>query len=65
MQSFGYFIALIITVIAELVVLYFIRKRGNKKSQLVIAFELTMICMMLWCIGLIVQILVINFIIFK
>ena len=62
MQSFGYFIALIITVIAELVVLYFIRKRGNKKSQLVIAFELTMICMMLWCIGLIVQILVINFI---
>ena len=62
MQSFGYFIALIITVIAELAVLYFIRKRGNRKNQLVRSFELTMICMMLWCIGLIVQILVINFI---
>ena len=62
MQSFGYFIALIVTVIAELIVLYFIRKRGNKRNQLVIAFELTMLCMMLWCIGLIIQILVINFI---
>ena len=62
MQSFGYFIALIVTVITELIVLYFIRKRGNKRNQLVIAFELTMLCMMLWCIGLIIQILVINFI---
>ena len=62
MQSFGYFIALIVTVIAELIFLYFIRKRGNKRNQLVIAFELTMLCMMLWCIGLIIQILVINFI---
>ena len=40
MQSFGYFIALIVTVIAELIVLYFIRKRGNKRNQLVIAFEI-------------------------
>ena len=62
MQSFGYFIALIITILAELVVLYFIRKRGNRRNKLVIAFELTMLCMMLWCVGLIVQILVINFI---
>ena len=62
MQSFGYFIALVITVFAELIVLYFIRKRGNKRNQLVIAFELTMLCMMLWCIGLIIQILIINFI---
>lgn len=62
MQSFGYLIALLITVFAELMVLYFIKKRGNKKNQLVIAFELTMLCMMFWCIGLIVQILVINFI---
>ena len=62
MQSFGYFIALVITVLAELIVLYFIRIRGNKRNQLVIAFELTMLCMMLWCIGLIIQILVINFI---
>lgn len=56
----GYFIALLITVILELVVLYYIRKRGNKHSQLVVAFEFTMLCMMLWCISLIVQILIIN-----
>ena len=58
----GYFIALLITVVLELVVFYYIRKRGNKRSQLVRAFELTMVCMMLWCIGLMVQILVINYI---
>ena len=58
----GYFIALLITVLLEIVVLYYIRKRGNKHSQLVIAFEFTMLCMMLWCIGLMVQILLINFI---
>ena len=56
----GYFIALLITIILELVVLYYIRKRGNKHSQLVIAFEFTMLCMMLWCISLIAQILIIN-----
>ena len=52
--------ALLITIILELVVLYYIRKRGNKHSQLVIAFEFTMLCMMLWCISLIAQILIIN-----
>lgn len=58
----GYFIALLITVVLELVVFYYIRKRGNKHNQLVIAFEFTMLCMMLWCLGLMIQILVINFI---
>ena len=62
MQAFGYLIALLITVIAESIVLFFIRKRGNRRNQLVIAFVLTMFCMMLWCIGLIIQILVINLI---
>ena len=62
MQHLEYFIALAITVIAELVIFYYIRKRGNKRSQLVTAFKLTMLCMMFWCIGLMVQILAINFI---
>ena len=62
MSLSGYFIALLITVVLELVVFYYIRKRGNKRSQLVRTFELTMVCMMLWCVGLMVQILVINYI---
>ena len=62
MQHLGYFIALGVTVIAELVIFYYIRKRSSKQNQLVTAFKLTMTCMMLWCIGLMIQILVINFI---
>ena len=62
MQHLGYFIALGVTVIAEIVIFYYIRKRSSKQNQLVTAFKLTMTCMMLWCIGLMIQILVINFI---
>ena len=58
----GYFIALLITIVLELVVFYYIKKRGSKHNQLIKAFEFTMLCMMLWCIGLIVQILIINFV---
>ena len=58
----GYFIALLITVVLELVVFYYIKKRGNKHNQLVKAFEFTLLCMMFWCIGLILQILIINFV---
>ena len=56
----GYFIALLITIVLELVVFYYIKKRGSKHNQLIKAFEFTMLCMMLWCIGLIIQILIIN-----
>lgn len=62
MQYLEYIIALSITVIFELIIFYFIRRRGGKHNQLVVAFKMTMTCMMLWCLGLIVQILVINFI---
>ena len=62
MQFGGYFIVLIITVIAELTIFYFIRKRASKRNQLVRAFECTMLLMTLWCIGLIVQILIINYV---
>ncbi len=61
MLFLGYFIALLVTVFLEIVVFYYIKKRGNKRSQLVKSFEYTMLCMMLWCISLIVQILIINY----
>lgn len=62
MQFGEYFIVLIITVISELTIFYFIRKRASKRNQLVRAFECTMLLMTLWCIGLIVQILIINYV---
>ena len=65
MQHLEYFIALGVTVLAEIIILHYIKKRSSKKNQLVTAFKLTMTCMMLWCIGLMVQILAINFISIK
>lgn len=65
MQHLEYFIALGITVLAEIIIFHYIKKRSSKKNQLVTAFKLTMTCMMLWCIGLMVQILAINFISIK
>lgn len=62
MQNIGYFIALGITVFVELIIFYYIKKRSSKHNQLVTAFKATMYCMMFWCIGLMIQILVINFI---
>ena len=62
MQHLEYLIALGITVLAEIIIFHYIKKRSSKKNQLVTAFKLTMLCMMLWCIGLMVQILAINFI---
>ena len=62
MQQLVYFNALGITVLAEIIIFHYINKRSSKKNQLVTAFKLTMLCMMLWCIGLMVQILAINFI---
>ena len=56
----GYFIALLITIILELVVLYYIRKRLYVYLLTCYSFEFTMLCMMLWCISLIAQILIIN-----
>lgn len=57
-----YFFILAVTVLGEALILHYIEKRSGKKNQLVTAFKFTMICMMLWCIGLMIQILVINFI---
>lgn len=56
-----YFLILLIIVIGELLIFRYIKKRSGKKNQLVTAFKCTMLCMILWCIGLMVQILIINF----
>lgn len=62
MKSLGSLIALIITVVAEFLVLTYIRVHSSKKNKLVKTFEPLGYCMIIWCTALIVQILVINFV---
>lgn len=61
MQYFEYFIGLIITVIIEITMFGYIKKKSNRRTPVVKAFKYSTLCMMLWCIGLIVQILIINY----
>ncbi len=62
MQYSFYLILLIVTVVVELIMIRFIDKRSSKKNQLSKYFKYSLFCMMGWCISLIVQIFVINFI---
>lgn len=62
MEYSGYFIILVIIVLVYLGILNFIRKHSAKSNQLVIAFKSTMFCMIMWCVGLVVQIPLINFV---
>ena len=56
-------VALVITIIVELIVLSYVNKRSSKRhSQLVQSFISIVLCMVFWCFGLIVQILAINII---
>ena len=56
-------IALIITIVVELVVLFYVTKHSNKNhNQLVLSFISIVLCMVFWCLGLIVQIFAINLI---
>lgn len=61
MKYFNYFIGLFITITVELILYLYINKKSNKNSKISKAFKSTIGCMVLWCLGLIVQILVINF----
>ena len=64
MQDFeylGYFIGLILTVFIELILLRIIRAKASKKLAVGHYFTYTIICMALWCIALLIQILIINF----
>ena len=61
MKYSGYLIGLCLTVIVELIIYRYIVHKSIRHSQLVSAFKLLIACMILWCTGLIVQILIINF----
>ena len=61
MKYLGYLIGLCITVIVEIFIYRYIVNKSIKRSQLVDAFKSLITCMTLWCIGLIIQILIINF----
>lgn len=56
------FFTLAITVLIELILFGFIKKRTGKRNQLITAFSLSILCLTLWCLGLMFQILVINFV---
>ena len=62
MQYLGDFIGLIITVIVELALFSYVRKRSSQKSATSIYFSYTILCMIFWCISLIFQILVYNYV---
>lgn len=61
MQYLGYFIGLIITVIIEISMFGYISKRSGNRTPVLKAFRYSVLCMTLWCIGLIIQILIINY----
>ena len=65
MKYSGYLIGLCLTVIVELIIYRYIVHKSIRHSQLVSAFKLLIACMILWCTGLIVQILIINFIFYN
>ena len=60
-QYLPYFVCLVITVIIELVLLTVIRKKASKKLAVGHYFTYTIVCMALWCIFLLIQILIINY----
>ena len=62
MQYLGSFIGLIITVIVEIVLYCYVRKHSSKKSAIATYFSYAILCMMCWCISLIFQILVYNYV---
>lgn len=61
MQYLGYFIGLIVTVIIEIAMFVYISKRSSSQTSVLKAFKYSTLCMTLWCVGLIIQILVINY----
>ena len=61
MQYFGYFIGLLVTVAIGLFTYSTLNKKPNSNTKVVKNFKYTILCMILWCLGLVVQILVINY----
>lgn len=61
MKYSGYLIGLCITIVVALFIYRYILLKSITHSQVVTAFKFLIACMALWCAGLIVQILVINY----
>lgn len=61
MKYLGYFIGLCITIVIEFFIYRYVVYKSIRHSQLVESFKCLILCMILWCIGLIIQILVINY----
>ena len=62
MQYLEYFIGLILAVIIELILYCYLKKRSSKRLAVATYFGYLILCMALWCLGLIIQILVINYV---
>ena len=62
MQYFEYLIGLILAVLIELILYFYIKKRSSKKLAVARYFGYLILCMAFWSLGLIVQILVINYV---
>lgn len=61
MQYFGYLIGLLITITIGMFTYSYINHKSSHKVQIVQNFKYTILCMILWCLGLVVQIFVINY----
>ena len=61
MKNLSALIALSITVLIEIIVLYYIDHHSAKRDPVVKTFISLIICMIFWCVGLIIQIIMINY----
>ena len=61
MQYIEYFIGLCIAALAQLLIYNYIQKRSSNNSQITTALKFVILCMVSWCLGLILQILFINY----
>ena len=60
MKSLGSLIALTIVVFIDIIALHYLKKNFNSSNKLVDTFFLVIIDMVFWCVGLVLQILIIN-----
>ena len=62
MKNLGYCIELLITAIIEIIFMEYIRRRVEKENTSLKYFVSLLFCLIMWCVVLMIQILVINFV---
>ncbi len=62
MEYQGFFIGLMLEIIIEIFLIAYINKRSSKKSAVAKHFKYTILCFIGWCVGIEIQIFVINFV---